>query len=120
MYDGFCPVDCTTVGVAYSGYIFNVTGMFPNDDILAFQYTITNVPNPRIAATVTGYIIRVIDPSQNIIYSENVANKIFTPKPMSCSGTAIDFNAVNFISTAYFTINPLSNPSDYPVALMSF
>lgn len=118
-FDGFCPVDCTTVGISYAGFIFNITGLFPTSEMLAFKYSIVGIPNPRTAVTVVGYTIRVIDLNSNVLYTESPGSRTFVPKTMTCVGTVTDFTAVGFVSTAYFTIIPLTNPRDAPMSIIS-
>lgn len=117
--DGFCPGDCGLVGVQYAGFVFNLTGMFQSADLLAFKYSILGVPNPRTAITVPGYTVRVIDTSATVIYTETINSRTFVPKAMTCTAMATDFTAVGFVSTAYFTINPTTNPSDTPMSLIT-
>lgn len=83
---------------------------------MGFQYTIFNVPNPRIGKNISSpFIITVYDSSGISLYSETTSGVTFTPKNMVCTGTATDFTGINFGATAYFQISPLTNPNDYPL-----
>lgn len=68
--DGFCPDDCALVAVAYSGFTFNITGMFPIANLNpVLRYSILAVMNPRVAVTVIGYAIRVIDLTGVVVHN---------------------------------------------------
>lgn len=110
--DGYCPSTCANVSVTYSGFVFNISGLWPTTDQMAFKYTIIGIPNPRVSKLVNGYSLRILNPSLAVIYQDIVPAKTFLPKTMSCSGTITDFTAIGFLSTAYLTINPISNPRD--------
>lgn len=117
VFSGYCPVDCSGVAISYSGYIFNITGMFPVDQTMDLQYTITGIRNPRSAVTAS-FIIRVLDAANTLLFTENVAGVTFAPRTMACSAVATDFTTIGFVSTAYFNIQPVSNPSDQPLTFI--
>lgn len=110
------------MGVGYAGLVFNITGMFPLEDLpLSLIYVLRNVPNPRFGRTVTGITLRVVDAASNILFSKIMNNQTFQPRTMACTGVATDFTTVNnFPSTASIKIFPVTNPRDSPLTLITF